>query len=61
MLNKKNFYINGEWVSPVKPRDYKVINPANEEPCAEISLAEKEDVNKAVNAAKNAMAIRKQI
>jgi len=54
MLNKKNFYINGEWVSPVEPKDYKVINPANEEPCAEISLGGKEDVNKAVSAAKKA-------
>ena len=25
MLDKKNFYINGEWVSPKKPNDFKVI------------------------------------
>ncbi len=52
MLDKKNFYINGEWVSPSKPNDYEVINPSNEEPCAIISLGTKEDTDAAVSAAK---------
>jgi len=55
MLDKKNFYINGQWVSPVEPRNHKVIDPSNEEPCAEISLAGKKDVDKAVSAAKKAL------
>ena len=46
MQNKKNFYINGKWVSPIEPRSYKVIDPSNEEPCAEISLGGKNDVDK---------------
>jgi len=54
MLDKKNFYINGKWVSPAEPRNYKVIDPSNEEPCAEISLGGKKDVDKAVSAAKKA-------
>ena len=54
MLNKKNFYIEGKWVSPIEPRSYKVIDPSNEEPCAEISLGGKKDVDKAVSAAKKA-------
>jgi len=54
MLNKKNFYIDGKWVSPTEPRNYKVIDPSNEEPCAEISLGGKKDVDKAVSAAKKA-------
>ena len=54
MLDKKNFYINGQWVSPIEPRNYKVIDPSNEEPCAEISLGGKKDVDKAVSAAKKA-------
>ena len=52
MLDKKNFYINGKWVSPTEPKTYKVIDPSNEEPCAEISLAGKKDVDNAVTAAK---------
>ena len=54
MLNKKNFYIDGKWASPIEPRNYKVIDPANEEPCAEISLGGKKDIDKAVSAAKKA-------
>ena len=54
MLDKKNFYIDGKWVSPIEPRNCKVINPSNEEPCAEISLGGKQDVDKAVSAAKKA-------
>ena len=54
MLNKKNFYINGKWVSPIEPRSFKVIDPSNEEPCAEISLGGKKDVDNAVSAAKKA-------
>jgi aldehyde dehydrogenase (NAD+) len=52
MLDKKNYYIDGKWISPLEPRNYKVIDPSNEEPCAEISFAGKEDINKAVSAAK---------
>ena len=47
MLDKKNFYINGQWVSPKKPNDYKVIDPSTEEECAVISLGGVEDVNDA--------------
>ena len=54
MLNKKNFYINGKWVKPLKSNDFEVINPSNEEPFAVISLGSKEDTDAAVNAAKNA-------
>ena len=48
------FYINGEWVDPVKPKTLDVINPATEEPCAKISMGSKADVDKAVAAAKKA-------
>ena len=54
MQNKKNFYIDGKWTSPIEPRVYKVIDPSNEEPCAEISLGGKKDIDKAVSAAKKA-------
>ena len=48
MQDKKNFYINGQWLSPIEPRSFEVINPATEEPCAEISLGGKKDVDAAV-------------
>ena len=54
MLEKKNFYINGEWVAPKNPKDITVINPATEKSCAIISLGGKEDIHAAVTAAKEA-------
>ena len=54
MENKKNFYIDGKWVTPKSQEEIKVINPATEENCAVISLGNKEDVNHAVSAAKKA-------
>ena len=54
MLDKRNFYINGEWVQPTTPNDLEVINPSNEESCAVISLGDKADVDKAVSAARTA-------
>ena len=53
MLDKKKFYINGQWVSPIKPKNYDVINPSTEEVCAVISLGSTDDTNLAVSAAKN--------
>jgi len=54
MIEKKNFYINGKWISPSKSNDFEVINPSNEDPFAIISLGSKEDTDAAVSAAKNA-------
>jgi aldehyde dehydrogenase (NAD+) len=54
MENKKNFYINGKWVTPKSKKEIKVIDPATEENCAVITLGNKDDVNDAVNAAKKA-------
>ena len=54
MLDKRNFYINGKWISPSKPNDLEVVNPSNEDSYAIISLGYKEDTDAAVKAAKNA-------
>ena len=54
MLNKRNFYINGKWIKPLKSNDFEVINPSNEEPFAVISLGSKEDTDSAIKAAKKA-------
>ena len=54
MIDKRKFYINGEWVNPSISNDLEVINPSNEEACAVISLGDSADTNAAVLAAKNA-------
>ena len=54
MQEHLKFYINGEWVDPVKSNPLEVINPATEEPFATISMGSTADVDKAVAAAKAA-------
>ena len=49
---KKNFYIDGQWVQPSTPNDFEVIDPSTEEVCAIISLGSESDTNLAVEAAK---------
>ena len=55
MIEKREFYINGQWIAPSKPNDFKVIDPSTEEPCAIISLGSEADTNAAVAAAKAAL------
>ena len=57
MRDCRQFYINGEWISPEKPHDFEVINPATEEAVATISLGSAADVDKAVSAASNAFEV----
>lgn len=54
MRENRQFYINGEWVDPVSPNSFDVINPATEEVCGHISMGSEADVDKAVAAAKAA-------
>ena len=54
MKDCRQFYIDGKWVSPTKAHDFQVINPANEQPIATISLGTPADVDKAVAAARKA-------
>ena len=54
MLDKKKFYINGQWVFSKNPKEIQVIDPATEKNCAVISLGGVEDVDAAVAAAKKA-------
>ena len=53
MKDKKKFYINGQWVNPIKAKDFNVINPSTEEVCAIISLGSSEDTDLAVKSAKS--------
>ncbi|MEW2919071.1 aldehyde dehydrogenase family protein [Ruegeria sp. ANG10] len=55
MIEKRDFYINGQWVAPAAANDFHVINPSNEEPCAVISLGAQADTDAAVAAAKAAL------
>jgi aldehyde dehydrogenase (NAD+) len=52
MKDCRKFYIDGKWVDPTTAHDFTVINPANEEPIATISLGSAADVDRAVAAAK---------
>ena len=56
MLDKRKFYINGEWVAPLVTRDLEVLNPATEKPIAVISMGTAQDIDRAVAAAKAAFA-----
>lgn len=54
LLDKRKFYIDGQWVDPVKANDLEVIDPSTEEPVAVISLGDQGDTDAAVAAAKAA-------
>ena len=49
---KRDFYINGQWVKPSQINDLEVIDPSTEEDCAIISLGSEKDTDDAVKAAK---------
>ncbi|MGB0852288.1 MAG: aldehyde dehydrogenase family protein [Pikeienuella sp.] len=54
MQDKRQFYINGQWVNPIAANDFAVIDPSTEEAFATISLGGKADADAAVAAAKAA-------
>jgi aldehyde dehydrogenase (NAD+) len=54
MSDCRQFYIDGQWISPAAARDLQVINPATEQPIAIISLGSRADVDNAVAAARKA-------
>jgi len=51
MIDKRQFYIDGQWTDPLSADDHPVINPATEEPVATISLGRAADIDRAVAAA----------
>ena len=55
MIEKRDFYINGQWVAPSQSNDFAVIDPSTEDACAVISLGAEADTNAAVAAAKAAL------
>ena len=55
MLDKRQFYINGQWVDPSAKNDLDVINPSDETVCAVVSLGSQTDTDAAVAAARAAL------
>lgn len=54
-INKQyDLFINGEWQKPSSKKYFDSINPANEEKLSEVADANAADVDKAVQAARNA-------
>ena len=45
MLEKLQFYIDGQWVDPIEPRTLDVINPATEAVYGRISIGSAADVD----------------
>lgn len=52
--NQLKFYIDGNWVDPVTPKTFDVINAATEQSQGQISLGSAADVDRAVAAARTA-------
>ncbi|MFZ0268848.1 aldehyde dehydrogenase family protein [Caulobacter sp.] len=59
-MEKLKFYIDGAWVDPTEPSTLDVVNPATEEVFARISLGSRQDVDRAVEAARRAFTIYSQ-
>lgn len=57
MIERMEFYIDGQWRAPATPRALDVINPATEEPVGRINLGSAADVDRAVAAARRAFAL----
>jgi len=55
-MNSLKFYIDGAWRDPHTALTLPVINPATEEAFAQVSLGSKQDVDRAVAAARRAFA-----
>ena len=54
MIEKRQFYINGQWVNPATAHDFDVIDPSTEDVVGVISLGGQADTDAAVAAAKAA-------
>ena len=51
-FSPKGLYFGGEWVDSVQGKKFSTINPSNCKLLGEVPLADGEDVNRAVKAAK---------
>lgn len=54
MTFTNQLFINGQWVAPVRGGSFDTVDPANETAIAQVAAATVEDVDRAVQAARNA-------
>ena len=54
LKDKYDLFIDGKFVKPTEGEYFSTINPANNKKIADVALAGKEDINKAVKAARSA-------
>jgi aldehyde dehydrogenase (NAD+) len=54
LLQRRHFYIGGEWVEPAKPDFFDVVSPSSEEVVGQVPLATPADIDRAVAAARQA-------
>jgi aldehyde dehydrogenase (NAD+) len=54
MIDRQEFYIDGEWVAPIGAKTMPVVNPATEEAMYHVALGSEADLDKAVAAARTA-------
>jgi aldehyde dehydrogenase (NAD+) len=54
LRERYGLYVGGEWIAPRSGETFTTIDPSTEEPLAEIAQAGREDVNLAVDAARDA-------
>ena len=57
MVEQYKMYINGKWVEAESGKMYDIINPATEEIIARVPLGDRQDVDKAVAAARTAFPV----
>ena len=51
MKKHDKFFLNGLWVSPDSTQVHEIINPATDEVCAEVPLANEIDCVRAIESA----------
>ena len=54
LYDERKFYVDGHWVDPVEPQEFRVVNPATEAVAGVISMGSAKDVDLAVAAARRA-------
>lgn len=55
MKHYGQFYIDGQWVDPISSRPFDLVNPATEQVFGTVALGSREDVDRAVAAAKRVL------